>query len=392
MFQTGLDVCLEEPPEVLRSGRFGLLMNQASITGDWRYACDALAARFPGRLAAIFSPQHGLWSEQQANMIESPHTIHPRLKVPVYSLYSETRKPTAEMLRDLDVFVVDLQDVGTRVYTFIWTISHCLEACVEKSLPVIVLDRPNPIGGELLEGEPLDPEFRSFVGRACIPMRHGLTIGELSRVVNEQLQIGARLYVVSMHGWKRSLWFDDLNRPWIPPSPNLPRVESCVVYPGQVLLEGTNLSEGRGTTRPFEVVGAPFIDAEQFCDTLTAFALPGIRFLPMRFVPTFDKWKFQSCSGVSLHVTDRAKFRSLRTTVAILAAARSLYPNDFTWLPPPYEYETVKMPIDILFGNSQLRETLDRNSPIALEKIDEASLTTTEANWRAATKTYHLYQ
>jgi uncharacterized protein YbbC (DUF1343 family) len=389
MFESGLDVCLRDPPKLFRSARFGLLMNQASVTADWRYACDALAERFSGRLAAVFSPQHGLWSEQQANMIESPHTNHPRLGVPVCSLYSETRKPTAEMLRGLDAFVVDLQDVGTRVYTFIWTVSHCLEACAEAKIPVLILDRPNPIGGELVEGALLEPEFRSFVGRASIPMRHGLTIGELALVVNEQLGFGADLSVVPLRGWNRHQWFDDLDRHWILPSPNLPRVESCVVYPGQVLLEGTNLSEGRGTTRPFEVVGAPFIDAEQFRDALAEYELPGIRFLPIRFVPTFDKWQGQSCGGVSLHVTDRATFRPLRTTVALLAAARQLYPDDFAWLPPPYEYETVKMPIDILFGDARLRTLLDGRHELTLDDVDE--LCSTGTDWLPRTMKQRLY-
>lgn len=355
----GLEACLADPPAVLRSGRFGLLANQASVDHRFRYAWDLLAERFPGRLLALFSPQHGLWGEQQANMIESPHASHPRLGVPVYSLYSETRRPTPEMLDGLDCFVIDLQDVGTRVYTFLWTASYCLEACAELRIPVLVLDRPNPVGGEIVEGPLLEPEYRSFVGRACLPMRHALTMAELVRHVNDELQIGADVQVVPCEGLSRAMWFEDTGRAWVPPSPNLPRLEGVALYPGQVLLEGTNLSEGRGTTVPFEVVGAPFIDPERLALQVEALALPGLRLRPIRFAPTFDKWLGRSCGGVQLHITDRNALRAYRTTVALLLSVRRLWPDEFRWLTPPYEYETEKMPIDILSGSDQLRRTLD---------------------------------
>jgi uncharacterized protein YbbC (DUF1343 family) len=342
-FATGLEVCLERPPALLERARFGLLMNQASVTRDLRYACDALAERFPRRLAALFSPQHGLWGQEQANMIETQHGVCPRLGIPVHSLYSETRRPTRAMLRDLDCFVVDLQDVGTRVYTFIWTVSHCLETCAAAGIPVIILDRPNPIGGALVEGPPLDPRL-----------------------------------------------FDELERFWIPPSPNLPRVESLLAYAGQVLLEGTNLSEGRGTTRPFEVAGAPYIDPERLCRALDEVDLPGVRFLPIRFVPTFDKWAGQTCGGVSVHITDRRDFRPFRTTVALLAAVRRTWPSDFAWLPPPYEYETVRPPIDILFGSSRLREALDRTGNCGPDDLD--ALCAVDADgWQARSADCRLY-
>ena len=355
----GLERCRADAPDVMRSGRFGLLMNQASVDGEFRFACDVLAELYPGRLRAIFSPQHGLWGQQQANMIESPHGVHPRLRIPVHSLYSETRRPNPEMLRELDCLVVDLQDVGTRVYTFIWTISHCLEACRDANIPLIVLDRPNPIGGLAVEGPLLQREYASFVGRSSIPMRHGCTLAELARTVNEQLQIGAQVDVVPMEGWERNQLFPDTGRHWIPPSPNMPRWETALVYPGQVLLEGTNLSEGRGTTRPFEWFGAPFIEPQRLLEALAEFSLPGVRFLPIYFEPTFDKWAGYACGGLSFHVVDAAEFNSYRTTVTMLAAVRRLWPNDFRWLPPPYEYEMVKLPIDILAGNSTTRERID---------------------------------
>ncbi len=390
-FATGLDVCLEDPPASLASARLGLLMNQASVTRDLHYAGDALADRFPRRLVALFSPQHGLWCEQQANMIETPHGVHSGLGIPVYSLYSETRRPTPEMLGGLDCFVIDLQDVGTRVYTFTWTVSHCLEACATAGISVIILDRPNPIGGELIEGPLLDPAFSSFVGRAAVPMRHGLTIGELAQYVNRELRIGAEIQVVPMRGWQRARLFDELDRFWIPPSPNLPRFESLLAYAGQVLLEGTNLSEGRGTTRPFEVAGAPYVDPDRLCQGLDEAELPGVRFLPIRFVPTFDKWAGQACGGISLHITDRRSFRPFRTTVAILAAVRRMWPHDFAWLPPPYEYETVRPPIDILFGNSRLRESLDRMGDCGPADLD-AMCSVDADEWRRRTADCRLYQ
>src|SRR5262245_11807688 len=287
--QIGLERCLVQPPAILRRGRFGLLMNQASVSVTFQYACDLLAERFPGQLAAIFSPQHGLWGEQQANMIESPHGWYEPLGVPVYSLYSETRRPTSQMLQGLDCLVIDLQDVGTRVYTFIWTVQQCLISCAAAKVPVVVLDRPNPLGGEVAEGPLLEAGYESFVGGASIPLRHGLTVGEVARLVNQEQQIGAELIVVPMEGWRRSMPFDDSGRAWVAPSPNMPRVTTALLYPGQVLLEGTNLSEGRGTTLPFEVVGAPFIDPQRLCDELKSAELPGLAIRPIRFVPTFDK-------------------------------------------------------------------------------------------------------
>ncbi|HUG91212.1 MAG TPA: DUF1343 domain-containing protein [Planctomycetaceae bacterium] len=356
----GLEACVRNPPAVLEGARFGLLMNQASVDGRLRYACDVLAERFPGRLRAIFSPQHGLWSEQQANMIESPHTRHPVHDVPVYSLYSETRRPTRQMLDGLDRLVVDLQDVGTRVYTFAWSVSHCLEACAEAGLPVVVLDRPNPIDGVTVEGPLLEREFESFVGRASIPMRHGLTLGELMRFINVERSIGADVHVVPLEGWDRSMLFPDTGRAWVAPSPNLPTWRSALAYPGQVLLEGTNLSEGRGTTTPFEVCGAPFIDPFRLAAAIERFELPGVRLRPVRFVPTFDKWAGRSCGGVFLHVTDPRTFRAYQTTVSILGAVRSLWPEDFRWSDPPYEYETGRPPIDFITGSSRLRQAIDK--------------------------------
>ena len=238
MIEFGLERCLADPPQTLQGCRFGLLMNQASVDRSFRYACDLLAAKFPGQLTALFSPQHGLWCEEQANMIESQHARYEPLDLPVYSLYSETRHPTPEMLRGLDCLVIDLQDVGTRVYTFAWTIQNCLTACAAARIPGVILDRPNPLGGLVAEGPLLEPEHRSFVGGATIPLRHGLTLGELARLLNGEQQIGAQLEVVPMSGWRRDMRYGDTGRAWVAPSPNMPRVTTAVLYPGQVLLEG----------------------------------------------------------------------------------------------------------------------------------------------------------
>jgi len=388
--QFGLERCLEESPRILRGARFGLLMNQASVDRAFDYACDLLAAKFPGQLKAIFSPQHGLWCEEQANMIESAHSLYKPLDVPVYSLYSETRQPTAEMLRGLDCFVIDLQDVGTRVYTFAWTIQNCLKACAAANIPVVILDRPNPLGGKVAEGPLLEPGYESFVGGASIPLRHGLTLGELAQLLNAEQQIGAALEVVSMNGWKRDMRFHGSGRTWVAPSPNMPRTITATLYPGQVLLEGTNISEGRGTTTPFEVIGAPFIDPHALAAELTFANLPGLAIRPIRFVPTFDKFQGQRCGGVALHLTNPAAVRSVSATIQILAAIKRLYPNDFAWLPPPYEYEREKMPVDILFGSSRLREAFESDSGLSHATIEEL-VHLDEAAWWRRVAPYLLY-
>lgn len=385
----GLENCLASLPAVLSGARFGLLVNQASVDHRFRYAHDLLSAALPGQLAALFSPQHGLWSEDQDNMIETAHRRHPRLDVPVYSLYAESRKPSAESLAGLDCLVVDLQDVGTRVYTYVWTLSYCLEACRERGIPVVVLDRPNPLGGIRVEGPRLKLPYRSFVGRAPIPMRHGLTIGEMARRLNSSLGIGATVEVTPMTGWRRELTFADTGRPWVPPSPNLPRLEGVDLYPGMVLVEGTNLSEGRGTTTPFEVIGAPFIDPFRLADALSEWDLPGLAYRPLTFKPTFQKWQDRECGGVFLHVLDHRVFRPYRAAVVLLASIRRLWPREFQWLSPPYEYETEKMPIDILSGGRDLREGLDTGlTPSLLDELTALD----EDQWWSEVDPHLLYR
>ena len=341
----------------------GLVCNPTSVDASFLHIADRVAACPNVTLAALFGPQHGFRSDVQDNMIETGHAQDPTLRVPVYSLYSETREPTAEMLRDIDVLVVDLQDVGTRVYTYISTMANCLRACRAHSVPVIVCDRPNPIGGEAVEGPVLDSAFASFVGQFPIPMRHGMTLGELAQLFNEHFSIGAALEVVKMDGWQRSMYLDMTGLPWVLPSPNLPTLASAIVYPGTVLLEGTNISEGRGTTMPFEVVGAPWIDAERFANQMNDARLPGVHFRAASFVPTFQKHAEQRCGGCQIHVTDRRAFRPVQAAVTLLAELRRADPERFAWRDPPYEYERVKRPIDILSGSDELRCHIEDDVP-----------------------------
>jgi uncharacterized protein YbbC (DUF1343 family) len=353
----GSDVLFDR--ELLRGRVIGLVCNPASIDASFRHVVDRAEAGGV-RVGAIFGPQHGFRSNLQDNMIETPHERDVRRQIPVYSLYSETREPSADMLTGLDALVIDLQDVGTRIYTFIYTMAYCLRAAGRAGLPVIVCDRPNPIGGETVEGPMLAAGFESFVGLYPIPMRYGLTIGELARLFNDQFDLGAKLEVVKMQQWSRNLYGDQTGLPWVLPSPNMPTVETAVVYPGTVLLEGTNLSEGRGTTKPFELVGAPWASPEALADDLNQRGLPGVYFRPALFEPTFQKHAQRPCGGCQVHVTNRAAFRAVETGVAVIDALRAADPSAFAWREPPYEYEHEKLPIDILYGSSGLRDRLAR--------------------------------
>lgn len=379
MIKTGLEVCraaasADSLPEALRAPdlRIGVLLNDASLGADHAYAHTVLDAALPGSVSVLFGPQHGIWRTEQDNMVETAHGTDPLLQVPVFSLYSETRTLTPPMLDAMDVLVVDLQDVGTRVYTYVWTLRHCMAVCAQAGVPVVVLDRPNPIGGIVAEGPLLGDDFQSFVGEAPIPMRHGLTLGELARLLNGEQELGCDLHVVPMDGWKRGMHWPDTGLPWLPPSPNLPRFEGTVVYPGQVLIEGTELSEGRGTTTPFELVGAPWLDGFRLIAELDPDDFEGLTLRPTAFVPTFQKHADQTCGGLFWHVTDARKVRSYRSTVALLQAIQRLWPADFAWRPPPYEYEEELMPIDILTGGTALRAlldgTADRESVLDLDK------------------------
>ena len=355
----GLERLLDGPDRKLIKGqRIGLVCNPASVDSRLIHVSDRLAAG-DWTLTALFGPQHGFRSDLQENMIESPHAHDARRRVPVHSLYSETREPTAEMLADVDVLVIDLQDVGTRIYTYIYTMANCLRAARRHGIRVVVCDRPNPINGDDVEGATLDPEYESFVGQFAIPMRHGLTIGEAARVFNDHFGIHAAVDVVPMDGWSRAMYYDATGLPWVLPSPNIPTLDTAIVYPGAVLFEGTLLSEGRGTTRPFELIGAPWIDGERFAEALNARRLPGAYFRPAFFEPTFHKHAKVLCGGCQVHVTDREAFEPMRVAVEMLAEFRREAPSEKLWRDPPYEYEYVKPPIDILYGSDRLRTGID---------------------------------
>jgi uncharacterized protein YbbC (DUF1343 family) len=344
----------------------GVVCNPASVDGELRNIVDRVAAHPGARLAAIFGPQHGFRSDVQENMIETGHARDEVRRAPIYSLYSETRIPTAEMLRGIDLLVVDLQDVGTRIYTYVYTMANCLGAARAHGVKVVVCDRPNPIGGIDVEGPMLIEGFESFVGMYPLPMRHGMTIGELARLFNEAFGIGADLEVVAMDGWRRDMYFDATGVPWVLPSPNIPTLDTAVVYPGTVLFEGTNISEGRGTTRPFEILGAPWIDAESFAGAMNRLELPGVRFRPAVFEPTFHKHAQTACGGCQIHVTNRERFRPVETGVALLEAFRAANRPRFAWREPPYEYEATQLPIDILAGSSALRNAIENGTAASL--------------------------
>lgn len=345
--------------------RVGVVCNPASVDAQLRNVADRLAAHPRARLGAIFGPQHGFRSDVQDNMIETRHANDEIRRVPVYSLYSETREPTADMLRDLDALVIDLQDVGVRIYTYVYTMANCLKAARRSGLKVFVCDRPNPIGGTQLEGPTLVPGNESFVGLYPIPMRHGMTIGELARLFNEHFGIGADLEVVAMDGWRRDMYFDATERTWVMSSPNIPTFETTLVYPGTVLFEGTNISEGRGTTRPFELVGAPWVIAERFADQMNRRELPGVFFRPVLFEPTFQKHARVGCGGCQIHVLDRVAFRPVESAVALLEAFRNEGRVQFKWREPPYEYEFTRNPFDVLAGSPTLREQIEAGVPVA---------------------------
>ncbi len=356
---TGLDLVDKLWPRNLRGARVGLVAHPASINRRMRHAVGIFRSSKKFHLTALFGPQHGILGQTQDNMVEWEGFRDPASGLPVYSLYGNTRKPRPEMLADVDVLVIDLQDVGSRYYTFIWTLELCMQACHEAGKSVIILDRPNPVGGHITEGPVLKPEFASFVGLRPLPVRHGMTIGEVGACLRDAFYPGLDCRVIKMQKWKRKIWFDQTGLPWVMPSPNMPTLDTALVYPGMCLLEATNVSEGRGTTRPFEIFGAPFIHPETIVGVLEEFKLPGVAFRPLSFQPTFQKHAGTLCGGAQIHVTDRAKFKPFKTGVAVLKAIHNTYPRDFAWKQPPYEYEKIKLPIDILAGSDRLRKEIE---------------------------------
>ncbi len=359
MIQTGLACLLKEIPASILGNRVGLLSNQASTDGSLRHGKETIQKKLGKGLTCLFSPQHGFFSEKQDNMVESDHGVDPCTGLPLFSLYGESRRPSKAMFDLFDVLLIDLVDVGTRVYTFLYTMAYCLEAAAQWGKKVVVLDRPNPLGGEKIEGNVLDTDCASFVGLYPLPMRHGLTFGELALYINQEFHIDADLEVIPMRGWKRSMLFRETGLPWVFPSPNMPTPETAIVYPGQVIWEGTNVSEGRGTTLPFELVGAPFWEHEPILDFLSAIPLPGCFLRPLVFEPTSGKWAGRSCKGVQVHVTDPKTFLPYRTSLALLQANLHLYSGVFHYKDPPYEYEYERLPLDLILGSAKIRRQVE---------------------------------
>jgi len=372
MVEVGLEALGREPRRwIPRGARVGLLFNPASVTRGYRLSRDVVAEAVGESLVALFGPQHGVGADVQDNMVESPHGVDPRLGIPVWSLYSDSRSPDRAMLEGIDHLLVDLQDVGCRVYTFVWTLRLAMEACGKAGVKVVVLDRPNPLGGAAVEGNLLRPEWASFVGLEPLPMRHGLTLGEMALWFRDARGISCEVEVVPVAGWSREMLWPETGRPWVMTSPNMPSFETALVYPGGVLFEGTIASEGRGTTRPFEIVGASWVGPERLSDALNGLGLPGVVFRPVTFRPTFQKWAGRTCGGVHIHVADPVSYRPYRTGLALLQAFWRLHRGDgFGWREPPYEYETERLPIHLLLGDHRVREGIEAGADIEeLERL-----------------------
>jgi len=357
---TGLEIISKQNFTPIKGRRVGLVVNPASSDSRFNSTVDIFLNAHGVKVGALFGPQHGIRGETQDNMIEWEGFRDKPTGLPVYSLYGKTREPLPEMMEGIDCLVIDLPDVGARYYTFVWTLALCLRAGKKYGKTCVVLDRPNPINGVAMEGPVLDTRFSSFVGLYPLPIRHGMTMGEIALYLNREFKIGCDLTVVPLEGWQREMWFDETFLPWVMPSPNMPTLATAIVYPGMCLLEGTNISEGRGTTRPFEIFGKPGADPYEIVKRLTQEDLPGVRFRPLYFQPTFQKYYGELCGGAQAHVTDRNSFLPVLTGVAVISAFYQMAPESFSWKQPPYEYEEEKLPIDVLAGTDELRTQIEQ--------------------------------
>ncbi len=360
----GLERLLEERLDLVRGVRVGLICNQASVDHHFRHSADVLHEHPDVNLTALFGPQHGIRGDVQDNMIETAHSVDLVTGIPIHSLYSETREPTSGMLSDVDVLVFDMQDVGCRIYTFAYTMANCMRSAKAFNKGMLVCDRPNPINGKDVAGNVLEPAHASFVGQFPIPTRHGMTLGELALLFNDHFGIGCELEVVTMKGWKRESWHDETDAPWVMPSPNIPTLESATVFPGTVHFEGTQISEGRGTTRPFELIGAPYIVPHQYAAELNRLSLPGVYFRSCVFRPTFQKHAGISCGGVQIQVVNRDRFEPVTVGVAMVKMAYDMYTESFRWKEPPYEYVYDRNPFDVIAGTTKLREAIEQGSTV----------------------------
>jgi beta-N-acetylhexosaminidase len=361
MTRLGLEVFLDDRLDLVSGKRAGLVASVSSVDRQLTSTVERLHQHPGVKLVALFGPEHGLRGQAQAG--EHVTTFTDRVTgLPVHSLYGDTQKPTGDMLAGLDVVIVDLQDGGVRFYTYLSTLAYVMQAAAEQDKAVIVLDRPAFLNGVTVEGPVLDPDYRSFVGVYPIPIRYGMTVGEMAKLFNEAFAIGCQLTVVPMEGWERRLWYDQTGLPFVPPSPNLPTLSAVTAYPGTCLIEGTSLSEGRGTTKPFEYIGAPWIDAEWLAHQLNDLGLPGVRFRPVYFVPTFSKFQGQPCAGVHLYIMDRDCFQPITAALNLMALVKNRYPDQFAW--KQSWTNGGHRPIDLLSGGSQVREHLDASHPI----------------------------
>lgn len=378
MVKTGLHLLKEKRNSI--KGNVGYLCHAASVDNNYTHGIDIVKSIFGARLKKLFSPQHGLFADVQDNMVESDHFHHQHYDLPVYSLYSDTRKPTKQMLEGLDHILIDLQDVGTRVYTYIYTMTYMMEACAENDVEVIILDRPNPIGGEKIEGNVLDPTYRSFVGRHELPMRHGLTVGEVALMAKKHWGIDCQLRVIEMQGWKREMNFVDTELPWVLPSPNLPNPETAFSFVGTVLFEGANISEGRGTTKSLETIGHPNISNydlfSQLQKIFESAGLTGFILRPVSFMPTFQKHAGMVCHGYQIHITDYSTFSPWHVGQLLCREFYGHLGHHFQWKQPPYEYEEELLPIDILNGTDLIRRWVESNGSMdELMEIEKAGMT-----------------
>jgi len=369
----GVERLLGEKIALIRGSRVGLVCNQASVLPDLSHVADVFAEQTAFDLTTLFGPQHGIRGDLQDNMIETPHAVDTHTGKRVYSLYSETREPTEEMLAHVDAIVFDMQDVGCRIYTFAYTMANCMRAAKKYGKRVVVCDRPNPIGGVAVEGNVTETEFTSFVGQFEIPTRHGMTLGELALLFNDHFGIGCDLEVVEMQGWEREMYFEATGLPWVLPSPNIPTIDTCVVFPAAVHIEGTELSEGRGTTKVFELNGAPFIDPYEWAGELDAEGFAGVTFRPCYFRPTFQKWGGETCGGVQIHVTDRQAFTPVIVGIAMVKTAYDLYKENFQWKQEAYEYVFDKNPFDVVSGTDKIRKQIEAGVDLNEIESDWAS-------------------
>lgn len=366
----GIEVLLDDKIDMIRNTRVGLVCNQATVLPDLRHAADVFFEHPDINLTTLFGPQHGIRGDLQDNMIETDHAVDSHTGLWIYSLYSETREPTEKMLENVDTIVFDLQDVGCRIYTFVYTMANCMRAAKKLGKRVVVLDRPNPINGNAIEGNITEHEFKSFVGQFEIPTRHGMTTGELARMFNEHFGIGCDLEVIPMEGWLRDMWFEETGLPFVMPSPNIPTVDTCVVFPATVHVEGTELSEGRGSTKPFELNGAPYIDPWAWVSALEKYSFPGVAYRQTFFQPTFQKHAKVTCGGLQLHVTDREAFTPVIVGIAMIKTAYDLYKEQFEWKRDAYEYVFDKNPFDVVCGTDKIREAIE--SGISLREIEDS--------------------